>query len=337
MGYGRITLKEQTMWSPEATAIMRRIVDAADTDILMYNAPMERPRDRKLIKLLSNRPCRPNLLMILVTNGGDPDAAYRIARALQKHYKKFTVCVSGICKSSGTLLLLGADELAFSENGELGPLDIQMAKKDELWESESGLTVITALTALSENAQDAFDHFLVSLTMRSGGRVTVRTASEIAAKLTQALYAPISEQIDPIHMGEVKRSMAIAREYGERLIYKSEICDREELGRLISGYPSHGFVIDKAEAKGLFKKGKVRDCTPDELALLDDLEGYALIPRGDSPWVRFISDDILEEESTHAAAGSQAVLEQPAAAGASAETNGNVSPDSQVGAAAAGG
>jgi serine dehydrogenase proteinase len=331
-----MTLKEHAMWSPEATAIMRRIVPAADTDILIYNAPMERPRDRRLIKQLAKRKCRSNLLMILVTNGGDPDAAYRIARALQAHYEKFTVCVSGVCKSSGTLLLLGANELAFSENGELGPLDIQMAKKDELWESESGLTVITALTALSENAQDAFDHFLVSLTTRSGGRITVRTASEIAAKLTQALYAPIADQIDPIHMGEVKRSMAIAKEYGQRLISKSEICEPDRLSNLISGYPSHGFVIDKAEAKDLFKADKVRDCTPDELALLDDLETYALIPRNDSPWIRFISDDILEEESKHAAAGSQAVLEQPAAAGASAPTNGNVSTDSQAGAAAGG-
>jgi membrane-bound ClpP family serine protease len=179
------------MWSPEATAIMQRIVPAADTDILLFNGPIERPRDRRLIKLLTKRSCRPNLLMILVTNGGDPDAAYRIARSIQDHYKKFTVCIPGICKSAGTLLLLGAHELAFSENGEIGPLDIQMAKKDELWESESGLTVMTALTALSENAQDAFDHFLVSLTTRSGGRITVRTASEVAAKLTQALYAPM--------------------------------------------------------------------------------------------------------------------------------------------------
>ena len=144
-------------WSAEATAIMRRMVVASDTDILMFNAPIERPRDRRIIKLLSARKCRPNLLMILVTNGGDPDAAYRISRCIQNHYDKFTVCVSGVCKSAGTLLLLGANELAFSEHGEIGPLDIQMAKKDELWESESGLTVMTDLTP-----------FYVPVLMRAG-------------------------------------------------------------------------------------------------------------------------------------------------------------------------
>jgi Serine dehydrogenase proteinase len=315
------------MWSPEATEIMRRIIPAADADILIYNAPIERPRDRRLIERVSNRQRRPNLLMILVTNGGDPDAAYRIGRCLQHHYQKFTVIVSGICKSSGTLLLLGASELAFSENGELGPLDIQMAKKDELWGSESGLTVMTALTALSENAQDAFDHFLLSLTTRSGGRITVRTASEIAAKLTQALYAPIADQIDPIHMGEVKRSMAIAKEYGERLLGKSEICEAEHLISLISGYPSHGFVIDKAEAKEVFKGEKVRDCTADEIALLEELGNYALVPMLTSPWVRFISDDTLEDEGPHATTAT--VLEQPQVAGPAPQADGPIPTNGQ--------
>ena len=116
--------------------------------------------------------------MIVVTNGGDPHVAFRIGRSVQNHYKKVTMCVSGVCKSAGTLLLLGGHELAISEHGELGPLDIQMAQKDELMEYESGLTVITALSALHENAQDAFDHFLLSLTTKSGGRITTRTASE---------------------------------------------------------------------------------------------------------------------------------------------------------------
>ena len=323
-------------WSPEATAIMRRIVEATDTDILMFNAPIERPRDRRIIKLLTTRQLRPNLLMILVTNGGDPDAAYRISRCIQNHYTKFTVCVSGICKSAGTLLLLGAKELAFSQHGEIGPLDIQMAKKDEIWESESGLTVMTALSALHENAQDAFDYFLLSLVTRSGGRITVRTASEIAAKLTEALYSPISEQIDPIHMGEVSRSMAIAKEYGDRLMAKSENFESpaDTLKSLISGYPSHGFVIDREEAAKKFKN--VRECTVDELALLEDFGLYSLVPNALSPWVKFVSDDILEEEAANAVTEGTTVLEQPGATGTPAPTTTSIPTDGQEGTAKVG-
>lgn len=317
------------VWSTEATSIMRRMVASAETDILIFNGPIERPRDRRLIKNVMAKARAKNLFMILVTYGGDPDAAYRMARCIKNHYEKFTICVSGMCKSAGTLLLLGADEVAFSEHGEIGPLDIQLAKKDDLFESESGLTVMTALSALFQNAQEAFDHFLLQLTTRSGGRITVRTASEVAAKLTQALYAPIAEQIDPIHMGEVQRSMAIAKKYGERLVKVSKLCDPDDLDDLISGYPSHGFVIDKAEAKGIFKPGKVRDCTPDEQALLDDLDNLALIPAA-SPWVKFLSDDILEEdqENARAASAQTAILEQSGTSESTAQTNGSVAPPS---------
>ena len=323
-------------WSPEATVIMQRIVSAADTDILMFNAPIKRPQDRWLIEQICARERRPNLLMILVTNGGDPDAAYRIARCIQNHYTKFTVCVSGLCKSAGTLLLLGAHELAFSQYGELGPLDIQMAKKDDLWDSESGLTVMTALSALHENTLEAFEHFLLSLVTRSRGRITVRTASDIAAKLTQALFAPISEQIDPIHMGEVSRSMAIAREYGTRLMGKSENFDNpaETLKSLISDYPSHGFVIDKEEAAEKFKN--VRDCTADELALLDDFELFALRPNVNHPWVRFVSDDILEERKVTNVAEGTTVLEQPGVAGTPAAPAASVPTDGKAATAKAG-
>lgn len=313
--------------SPKAKEIMRRIVDASNADILLFNAPIERPGDRHLIKRCQSRKCRPNLFMILLTAGGDPDAAYRISRSLQSHYGKFTCCVSSYCKSAGALILLGAHELVFSEHGEIGPLDIQMAKKDDLWESESGLTVMTALTALHENAQEAFDHFLVTLTTRSGGRITVRTASEVAAKLTEALYSPISEQIDPIHMGEVYRSMAIAKEYGTRLIEKSKNCDLRALNSLISDYPSHGFVIDGEEASTLFRN--VRNCSPNEAELLHELGSIAHI-LSDQPILKFISDEIEERSDENG----KKVLERPGATGAAPEATSDVPSDGHAAVAA---
>lgn len=311
-------------WSTEATAIMRRIVAAQDVDIMIFNADIERPRDRWVLEFVQERAGRrkPNLLLILVTNGGDPDAAYRICRTLQRAYKKITVIVAGICKSAGTLILLGANELAFVEGGEIGPLDIQLAKKDELLGSESGLTVMTALSAVHENAQEAFYHFLTSLTTKSNGRITVRTASDIAAKLTEALYSRISQQIDPIHMGEVNRSMAIAEKYGTRLKEKGGNLKEDTLKKLITDYPSHGFVIDKEEAAQLFTK--VRDCNLDEVALIEEFGWVARTPYSRS-WIRFISDDILEEDEANAAAARKAVLEQPGVNGVGApQAAGNI-------------
>ena len=90
--------------------------------------------------------------MILFTEGGDADAAYKISRLLQQWYGQFTCFLPGYCKSAGTIVLMGANEIVINDDGEMGPVDIQMAKKDELAEYQSGLTVLTALTALHDKA-----------------------------------------------------------------------------------------------------------------------------------------------------------------------------------------
>jgi len=177
--------------------LVERVTAAHDADILMCNTGMARGVERTLIDLCCARKKRKNVLVILVTSGGDADVAFRIARYLQFSYEKFVCLVSGWCKSAGTLVALGASELVFGVHGELGPLDVQMAKKDELLDSESGLTVMAALTAIHEKTLLAFDHFFLETTFKAGGRLTVQTASEIAVGLATGLFSPISEQDRP--------------------------------------------------------------------------------------------------------------------------------------------
>lgn len=71
-----------------------------------------------------------------------------MGRGLQHSYEKFTVLLAGRCKSAGTLIVLGAHEIVMTNHAELGPLDVQLGKKDELFELDSGLTVLNALTEL---------------------------------------------------------------------------------------------------------------------------------------------------------------------------------------------
>ena len=67
---------------------------------------------------------RKNVLVLLVTLGGDADSAFRIVRFLRRSYDKVTVFVPSLCKSAGTLICLGAYEVVIPEAGELGPLDV---------------------------------------------------------------------------------------------------------------------------------------------------------------------------------------------------------------------
>jgi hypothetical protein len=203
------------------------------------------------------------VLLILTTNGGDADAAYKIARHLKRCYDTFTLAVFGMCKSAGTILALGADEIVMSgQRGELGPLDVQILREDDLMQQSSGLDVFKAISSIRNQSFYIFEDILLDLQRKSGGFITTKTASDIATSMAIGLMSPIASQLDPMRIGEIRRSMTIARDYGIRLN-----ADREVLDKLIHDYPSHSFVIDFDEAKELFGEGNVRTPEAFETAL----------------------------------------------------------------------
>ncbi|HWZ44127.1 MAG TPA: hypothetical protein VNW97_11655 [Candidatus Saccharimonadales bacterium] len=269
-----------------------------DTDVFMYNAEIKRPYDRELFDLCGKRIRRKNVALILASEGGDPDAAYRIARCFQEHYDRFTCVIPGYCKSAGTIIAIGAHELMMSDAAELGPIDVQMSKRDELEEWQSGLTLTSAIRALHEHSFAAFEHFFLTTMQRSKKRVTFKTATDIAAKLTAGLFGPVFQHIDPMMVGESFRATSIALHYGVRLDMHSENLLEDSLDFLISKYPTHGFVIDRAEAENLFKRVKKPGKAYE--TLIDALEETAYDPLSGNAEIRsFLSDQREEEEDRH--------------------------------------
>jgi len=121
-----------------------------NADIFFYCGPLRWPNDSHFTKLVKQKRSRPNVMLILTTFGGSADAAYRMARCLQRLYEegKISLFVMTDCKSAGTLISLGVDEIIMCDGAELGPLDVQLSKPDELEEWMSGLTPIQALANL---------------------------------------------------------------------------------------------------------------------------------------------------------------------------------------------
>ena len=266
---------------PEATAV----AESTDCDILLLNGPVLSPVDHEVMRLCKDRRRRPNLLFLLVTTGGDADAAYRLATTLQHHYERITCYVTGYCKSAGTLVAIGAHSLVMSDSGELGPVDVQLYKEDEIAERRSGLTVLSALKTLHGQAFEAFEHFMLSTKFRSGGSITTRTATEVAANLTGRLMEPIYGHIDAMHVGEAGRSLQIAHKYGELLDSKANNLKQGTLNRLTNDYPVHTFVIDRRQAEELFKN--VREPSADEAALAAKLGRSAVFPISVLPLFRW--------------------------------------------------
>ena len=271
------------------------------TDVYFFSGPIYRAQADEFTRLVEERKSNTNVALILSTYGGDADSAYIIARHLQLLYERFTVYVFGPCKSAGTIIVLGANEIVMSHRGELGPLDVQILKEDELGLMNSGLDIFDALDALNDYAFKMFEYGFLETKQRSGGTITTTTAAEIATRLAVGLLSPIAQQIDPLKLGEMRRAVNIAFHYGFRLCG-----DVELVYHLINGYPTHGFVIDFKEALDLFGQEVVRLPKLPELALEQQLGLVIVENYGDdllqSPhydgFIRYIDLDLDDEEVT---------------------------------------
>lgn len=222
-------------------------------DTYLFSGDIDDRNADALVQLVHDRTDgRDSAALYLTTYGGDPHSAYRIGRALRRNYKTVRLLIAGPCKSAGTLVALAADELVIGPFGELGPLDVQLRKDDEIVRSNSGLDVVSAISTVSVYAFRNFEEYMLNILRRSDGGVSTRTACDVASALVTNLYKPITAQIDPLRLGEVQRAIRIAKSYGERLGLPN--ARDETLDRLVEDYPAHGFVIDYEEAKTLFYK-----------------------------------------------------------------------------------
>ena len=211
--------------------------------------------------------------MVLVTWGGDAHAAYRVGRCLQRHYDRVRVLVPGPCKSAGTLLAIAAHELVISDDGELGPIDVQQMRKDDLWERSSGLIESSALESLGQVTWDMFERIVTEIKDMSLGRVTFKTAAEAAAPIVTGVLSPISEQIDPLKVGETSRALQIASQYARLFNQVSRNLQEMAIDRLATMYPDHGFIIDREEAETLFNRvSGLTDSMRELVAALGDLD-----------------------------------------------------------------
>lgn len=235
---------------------LQNIIDSSNADIYIYFGGIDKNLQglRNLVCKHPNRKDEADLF--LVTNGGDPDWAYRIVSTLRMYYKKINLIIPGACKSAGTLIALGADTLRFHEYGELGPLDVQMQRKDDLFRLNSGLDVFQAISIINSSACSCFHSMFVEFLAKGGGSISTETASKIAKDMAIGIYSSIASKIDPLELGEKNRAMNIAKIYGNLLglLCKTPNAKEGTLDMLVGNYPSHSFVIDFLQAQKLFNR-----------------------------------------------------------------------------------
>ena len=244
---------------PTIPELAQMIANQNKTDVYCYSGPIDGYGCNAICQiLLSLGSFADNAILFLKTNGGDADCAYMIARAFQNYYSNgsITVAVERECKSAGTLLAIGASEIAMGPLAELGPLDVQIAVPDEAYgyERRSGLTAGAALGYLSSAAVKMFQNNYFQLQRHPFSRMNNKAAASVAAQLTAETLSPIFAQIDPLRLADHSRATEIATAYGSRLDVQTGNLKQNALQRLVYDYPSHEFVIDFREANELFNR-----------------------------------------------------------------------------------
>jgi len=248
---------------------INEFADETDSDLLFYFGDIQRPEDDQLLRNCQTKDRHKNVVLLLTTLGGDPHAAYRIGRCLQEHYtpepsapslgdtKKsspgtFSVFINSVCKGAGTILTLGASKIYMTARAELGPIDIQLRKTDEVGERTSSLTALQALGYLENQSVALFKRHFTDLRFDEKLLFSTKMAADVATNITIGLLNPIYSQLDPVRLAEVDRYLRISSEYARRLATATKNVQPKALERLLADYPSHGLVIDRKEAEEIF-------------------------------------------------------------------------------------
>lgn len=299
-------MSKPTATFQEVRAQADKVAAEHDADVLLVNSMIGRETEGSISAAIDRLTARStNVILVLATNGGDAHAAYAVARMLQDQFETFTLCIAGDCYSAGTLLALGSHRLIMTDRGRLGPLDVQLLKKDALGERVSGLTARIALQEINTHAAETMQSFLRSLVVDLNNHLSLTTALQLSADMTVKLYREMFRQIDPMKLGEDARALHIADHYGSILAEIGNNVSPHTIQKLRDDYPAHECFIDRKEAQGLFKTVDIPD---DNIAKLLSLLGTTATEPRDHPSekvVVFISTNKQDRKNEKPIPGSE--------------------------------
>lgn len=195
-------------------------------------------------------------LSILVDSpGGGTDDAFHLVRAFRRYADNIEVFVVNWAKSGATFVCLGADKILMGENGELGPLDVQLTDPRGSVTPKSALNAFKSLEYLQRYAMDTLD--LTTLLLMLKGNMDIPYALEKALPFVSCVTSPLYQQVNPMELGEARRHLAVGEEYCKRIMKRygysslSKKNIEQIVKQLVWDYPSHSFVIDFEEAKSI--------------------------------------------------------------------------------------
>jgi len=109
---------------------LKSLEDALQEDVIAYRGPIAYGVDdllREAIEQLS--PKRPQIAMVLQTEGGYVEVVERIVKLLRHHYQYVSFIIPNYAFSAGTVLVMSGDVIRMDYYSLLGPIDPQIQLK----------------------------------------------------------------------------------------------------------------------------------------------------------------------------------------------------------------
>lgn len=210
------------------------------------NIPVYKALFEQRETLVENQP----MALLIDSPGGDPAAAYKLAKMLIHRCGDYHALVPSYAKSAATLVVLGAGKVIFGRHAELGPLDIQLLDDDNEKQT-SALNHVQSLEQLRTFAMETLDISMNVILEKSGKKISSILPNAI--DFTTSLVKPLFDNVDVVNYTEMSRTLKVGEDYAVRLLernYKSE--DAISISKaLVTQYPDHRFVIDQDEVNKL--------------------------------------------------------------------------------------
>lgn len=229
--------------------IIKELSDKRDSFMLTYvtstrpNAEVQMAMDaiRKIFDhmqySLKDRK-KDNIDLFLYSNGGDGTVPWRLVSLIKEYFKKFSVLIPYRAFSSATLTSLGADEIVMHPMGMLGPTDP---------------TVLNDFNPVSRtNPQQKLGISVEDVTAYIN-LIKEDVGITHDDELVQA-FNKLPDQIHPLALGNVKRSLAQSRMMANKLLslHMDKSKDQHQIQEIIDNLTSklffHGHPINRKEA-----------------------------------------------------------------------------------------
>lgn len=177
--------------------------------------------------------------LIIYTCGGDTLAAWNIINLFREFCNELEVIVPNKCRSSGTLMALGANSIVMTKQATLGPIDPSITRSMSPIIPNS-----TPPQRLPISVESVKGYF--SLLKEEFG------ASSDAA--LSAAYTKLAEYIHPLVLGDVYRTQKQIQMLAEKLLRMHNVDDqtiKHIVSFLCSDSGSHDHTINRSEARNL--------------------------------------------------------------------------------------